>query len=98
LSSNPTRTFVALNSLDPFYWMTTKSYYNTKADYNFILLHTQPDQFNFNFESMKGFLPLPSRTFACEGTDIEIYFYENNSLDGIVQSAIRKFSSLDQAG
>ena len=98
LSSNPSRTFVALNSLDPFYWMTTNSYYNPKAEYNFILLHTQPDQFNFNFESMKGFLPLPSRKFSCEGTDIEIYFYNNNSLDRIVRSAIRKFSSLNQAG
>ena len=96
LSSSPTRTFVALNSLDPFYWMTTNSYYNSKLKYNYILLHTQPDPFGFNYESMKSFLPLPSRTFTCQGTDIEMYLYTNDSLNGLVQHAIKKYSTVNQ--
>jgi hypothetical protein len=95
LSSSPNRTFVALNSLEPYYWMTTDSYYVKKANYNFILLHTQPDQFGFNFEIMGNLLPSSSRSFICQDTDIVVYFYENDSLNRLIQESIQRYFALN---
>jgi hypothetical protein len=91
LSSSPNRTYVALNTLDPFYWMTTDSYYNSSARYNYILLHTKPDQFNFNKESMQNFLPPPSMVYECQETDMDVYHYDNDSLDLLVRDSINKY-------
>lgn len=98
LTRSTSHTYVALNSLDPFYWMTTDNYYKEKNDYNFLLLHSQPDQFGFNFENMKSFLPNPSQTFKCPGTDIVIFFYDNGALNGLIQKAKRQYFDLNSKG
>ena len=98
LSSGSNRTYVALNSLAPYYWMTTDSYYKTDANYNFILLHTQPDQFGFNLENMKSLLPAPSRTFVCKDTDIIVYYYENDSLNILIREAKIKYFNSNPKG
>jgi hypothetical protein len=80
LSGRKIRSFVAFNDLGPFFWMTTKEFYYTSQVYNYVLLHTRPDPFSFNLESMKNVIPVPTQSFACDGTDIIVQFYDNNSL------------------
>jgi hypothetical protein len=86
---NSKRNYVAVNSLQPFFWMTSRSYYTEPANYNWILLHTTPDAFNFNVNAMAGLLTTPSEIFKCQGTDLEIYYYSDNSLGKIIQESLR---------
>jgi hypothetical protein len=80
LSGGNNRSFVAFNNLGPFFWMTTKEFYYTSQVYNYALLHTLPDPFSFNLESMKDVIPVPSKSFVCDGTDIIVQYYDDNSL------------------
>jgi hypothetical protein len=91
LLKNKNRNYVAFNNLVPFYWMTSRDFYNDSLKYNYVLLHTSPDAFNFNFESMKDLLPVPSKTFGCNGSDISILYYSDDSLTDIVNPVKKYF-------
>jgi hypothetical protein len=93
MSSGSNRTYVALNNLEPFYWMTSDSFYKLEAYYNFIILHTTPDQFNFNSEAMQALLPSPSNVYKCQNTQMVVHYYDNESLDLLVQNQVEKYLS-----
>jgi hypothetical protein len=96
LTDTKYRSYVALNTLQPFYWMTTREVLLNPDKYgnpyyNFILLHTQPDPFDFNQNKLQGFLPVFSRKFICTGTDVVVWQYENDLLHNVVQEQIQIF-------
>jgi hypothetical protein len=89
-SNEPISTYVALNTLEPLFWMTTYEPFiahvnRSKFFNNYVLLHTIPDQFNFNVTSMKSILPTPSKVFSCKENDMVIWFYNNTQLDSLVK-------------
>jgi hypothetical protein len=93
LSSARTNTYAALNTLEPFFWMTTLETLRQETRYNYILLHTNPEPFNFNYENVKDWLPSPSQKFECARSDVVVYFYENDSLDSLVKESRLSFLS-----
>ena len=91
LSSSRTNTFAALNTLEPFFWMTTLDTLRQEIRYNYVLLHTNPEPFNFNYDNVKEWLPTPSQKFVCAASDVVVYFYENDSLDILVKESHLSF-------
>ena len=101
LSGSRFRSYVAWNTLKPYYWMTTKQpfvdskMYNNQS-YNYILLHTQPSPpFNFGVDQMTAILPNPTDKFLCDSSDMVIWYYNNGLLDLIVREKIQKFLKND---
>jgi hypothetical protein len=89
-SGQPISTYVALNTLEPFFWMTSYEPFIAHVDqkkflYNYVLLHTLSDQFNFNTNTMKSILPTPSKVFSCKDNEMVIWFYNNTQLDSLVR-------------
>ena len=91
LSSSGAKTFTALNTLEPFFWMTSLDSFNSQTRFNYILVHNNPEPFNFNYENMKGWLPDPSQKFECTEAGLTVFFYESNSLDKLVKESRSTF-------
>jgi hypothetical protein len=71
--------------------MTSSSFYEQSSYYNYVVLRTSPDQFSFNANAMASVLPQPSQVFECHDSGVEVYYYENNSLDDVVEKAKRSW-------
>jgi hypothetical protein len=90
-SSGRIQIFPALNTLQPFYWMTSLESFKKDSYYNFILLHSSPEPFNFNYENMKEILPSTFERYKCMDTDISVYVYNDGSLNAMMQASRQSF-------
>lgn len=98
LTGNKTPSYVALNDLRPFYWMTSANPLRNPSvykivNYNYVRVHTDPDPFLFNAQNLSRVLPPPNSVYPCLGSGIEIWFYSDDKLDRVIRSRISDFVS-----
>lgn len=87
-----------LQNAEPFFHMMTLGplkepvRYNLKP-YNFAILNRSGthSQFDLLPETIGRSLPRPTKVFTCAGTDLEIWFYADQSLSGFMQAKIDSF-------
>ncbi|MDQ7914265.1 hypothetical protein RCF34_14225 [Pseudomonas sp. 102515] len=92
-----------LQNADPFFHMMTlgplkdRGRYDLKP-YNFAILNRSGTRSQFDLlpETIGRSLPKPEQVFTCAGTDLEIWFYSDQSLNDFMQAKIDSF--LGQTG
>lgn len=81
----------------PFFWMSTlgpllhpKKY--NHISYNFAIVHNKMDsQFGVAVENLIKIFPKPSRIYPCPQADMQIWLYQDNSLDKKINANIESF-------
>ncbi|MCP1575839.1 hypothetical protein J2S30_004218 [Herbaspirillum rubrisubalbicans] len=83
--------------LKPFFWMSTSGPMlrpgHYLRDYNFLVVQTGGDvaPFNFTPEELVKHVPVPDRIVACEGKQIQIWYYQTDALNRAIETQARQF-------
>jgi hypothetical protein len=86
------------NDLTPFFWMSSINPLLEYGDHpinnvNFILIRKPQtsDPFAFTAENLGKLLPRPNAIYDCNGSDSEVWFYEDSKLQQTFNSPVSKF-------